>query len=81
MLRLLDDASLPTDPADIETEIAELDKRLAACREELKKLMDEEDFVTGTFRADEIHAIKQLHMALRYQKDLRVATRNRLVRG
>lgn len=61
--------------------MAEIDRRLAACKDEMKKLLDEEDFAAGIFKADEIHRCKQLHMALRYQKDLRAAKRNRLPRG
>ena len=79
MISLLDDASLPTDAEGLLAEIAELDKRIAACQEELKRLTAEEDIAAGIFRAEEIHAIKQLHMALRYQKDLRAARRNRLL--
>ena len=78
MTSLLDDASLPTDPEALAAEIAELETRIAASQEEMKRLMAEEDFAAGIFKAGEIHAVKQLHMALRYQKDLRVARLNRL---
>lgn len=81
MTSLLDDASLPTDPEGLLAEITELDTRIASCQMELKRLTAEEDFAVGIFRAEEIHEVKQLHMALRYQKDLRAARRNRLLMG
>lgn len=81
MTSLLDDALLPTDPEALAAEITELEARLAASSGEIKRLMAEEDVAAGIFRAEEIHAAKQLHMALRYQKDLRTARRNRLLAG
>lgn len=79
MTTLLDDALLPTaDAAAIEADLAELEKRLLACREEIARLSAAEDPAKGVYKAAEIHEAKQLHMALRYQKDLRLARLNRL---
>ena len=78
MPSLLDDASLPTDACGLQKDLEELDKRLDACRDEIRSLMEAENPETGIFRATEIHAAKQLLSMLRYQKDLRSAHLNRL---
>lgn len=78
MTSLLDDASLPTDAAGLAAEMAEAEKRMEACQDEIKKLMAGEDPAQGIFHAEAIHEMKQLHMMLRYQKDLRAARLNRL---
>ena len=77
MTHLLDDASLPTDPAGLQAEIAEVDARIAACESEIRSLMQREDPAAGCFLAAEIHEKKQLRMMLRYQRDLRTARLNR----
>lgn len=78
MADLLDDASLPTDPAGLEAEIAEAERRMTACRDEIKRLMAAEKPTEGLFHAEAIHSLKQQLMMLRYQKDLRAARLGRL---
>lgn len=78
MADLLDDASLPTDPDGLEAEIVEAERRMAACRDEIKSLMAAEKPAEGLFHAEAIHALKQQLMMLRYQKDLRAARLGRL---
>jgi hypothetical protein len=78
VIDLLDDESLPADQTGLEAEIAEVERRMEACRAEARALMASEDPQAGIFHARAIHESKQRHMMLRYQKDLRVARLNRL---
>ncbi|MDL2280049.1 hypothetical protein LJC15_05265 [Desulfovibrio sp. OttesenSCG-928-G11] len=79
MADLLDDASLPTDPVGLKAEIAEAERRMASCRDEIKNLMAAERPAEGLFHAEAIHGLKQQLMMLRYQKDLRAARLGRLL--
>lgn len=76
--KLLDDASLPNDGPGLEAEIAEAEQRMAACRQEIVKLMAEEEADADLSHAGAIHELKQRLMMLRYQKDLRLARLGRL---
>ena len=78
MQNLLDDASLPTDIPGLTAELAELEKRLSACQEDIQKLMAAEDPAKGVFYSAEIHDAKKTLMMLRYQKDLRTVRLNHL---
>lgn len=78
MTSLLDDASLPTDIPGLEADLAELERRTADCQTRIRELMAAEDPAAGIFHAPAIHETKQLLMMLRYQRDLRLAHRNRL---
>ena len=78
MISLLDDASLPTDAAGLEKEMAEAEQRMNACQDEIRSLMAREDPAGGIFHAEAIHEMKQLLMMLRYQRELRSAKLNRL---
>lgn len=78
MTDLLDDASLPNDVDGLTAEIAEAQKRIAACGDKIEELLRAERPAEGLFHAAEIHRLKQLRMMLRYQVDLRTARANRL---
>lgn len=80
MVKLLDDASLPTDRNGLEAEIAEIDRRLQENQAGIQSLINAEDVAAQVFHASEIHEAKQLSMLLRYQRDLRTVRLNALLR-
>ena len=78
---LLDDELLPSDIAGLEQEMEEITARRQACKDTIEKLMKQEDPANGIFFAHEIHEAKKNYMLLKYQHDLRVARKNRMVRA
>ena len=81
MAELLDDALLPTDRDGLETQIADIDRRLQENFETIRTLMAAETPGEGVFLASEIHEAKQLSMLLRYQKDVRTVRLNALLQN
>jgi hypothetical protein len=64
---------LSADPGVLAAEAHALEQRMAACRDDIRRLSAEEDPVRGIVHAAAIHQAKQALMVLRYERDLRLA--------
>ena len=63
---------------DIESEIADFEKKRAACLANIRALREEEDPATGIFRNVEIHAAQQEKLRLDFEIQYRKNRINRM---